>query len=65
MDEFEFQYSLAENLLFTFLGGICAIIVGIAIFTPQNFDAKPDRAPSSEGPKTEWVDLMDEMPVLD
>jgi|GEM_PF-4375746 len=65
MDEFEFQNNLGENLLFSFLGGICAIIVGIAIFSPPNFDSKPDRTPSSEGPKTEWVDLMAEMPVLD
>ncbi|MBU6152956.1 MAG: hypothetical protein KGP28_01525 [Bdellovibrionales bacterium] len=63
MDEFEFQENLAENLLFTFLGGICAIIVGLAIFsTPSIESTTPARSPSSE---TQVSEFMDSLPVLE
>jgi hypothetical protein len=62
MDEFEFQENLAENLLFTLLGGICAIIVGLAIFTGPKVDFAPSRTPSSEVEVTEFMDLL---PILE
>jgi hypothetical protein len=62
MDEFEFQENLAENLLFTFLGGLCAIIVGLAIFSGPRIDTTPTRSPSSETPVSEF---MNSLPVLE
>ncbi len=62
MDEFEFQENLAENLLFTFLGGICAIIVGLAIFSGPKIDFTPARSPSSQ---TQTSEFMDSLPVLE
>ena len=62
MDDTQFQESIADNLLFSALGGICAIIVGIAIFGTQSVNAGPSRAPSSESAPYEF---MSDLPVLD
>ena len=62
MDDVQFQESIADNLLFSVLGGICAIIVGIAIFGSQSMSASPSRAPSSEAPAYEF---MTDLPVLE
>ncbi len=62
MNETSIPESTASNLLFSLLGGICAIIVGIAIFESQTLKAPPARNPSSEAPIS---DPRLDLPVLD
>ncbi len=65
MNEFEFQANHAENLLFTFLGGVCAIIVGIAIFSTPSLESKTDRTPPSEPGTSSFIESMGDLPILD
>jgi hypothetical protein len=62
MEDTQFQESIADNLLFSALGGICAVIVGIAIFGTQTMIASPSRSPSSE---TANYEFMTDLPVLE
>ena len=62
MDDTQLQESMTDPLLFSALGGICAVIVGIAIFGAQNMSAPPDRAPASESRVCEF---STDLPVLE
>ncbi|NDG85618.1 MAG: hypothetical protein EBX52_11375 [Proteobacteria bacterium] len=62
MDDTQFQESMADNLLFSALGGICAVIVGIAIFGAQNMSASPGREPASE---VHLAAFTTDLPVLE
>jgi hypothetical protein len=62
MDDTQFQESIADHLLFSALGGICAVIVGIAIFGTQAVNASPSRSPSSETAPSEFIS---DLPVLE
>ncbi len=63
MDDTQIQENMAENFLFSALGGICAVIVGIAIFGTQNISADPNRSPSSITVETRG--FTTDLPVLD
>ena len=61
MDETELLETTRNNLLFSALGGVCALIVGLAIFG-NSVKTSPGRSPSSESGWTESTSLL---PVLD
>jgi hypothetical protein len=63
MDDTQIQENMAENFLFSALGGICAVIVGIAIFGTQSMNADPNRSPSSV--TTETRGFSTDLPILE
>ena len=66
MDETPIPENTASNVLFAFLGGVCAIIVGIAIFQPDTLRTPGSRAPSSEGGQVvPESDPRTDLPILD
>ncbi len=63
MDDIQVQENVAENFLFSALGGICAVIVGIAMFGTQSISADPNRSPSSI--PTETRGFSTDLPILE
>jgi hypothetical protein len=66
MDGTQFDETPANNAvfaLFSFLGALCAILVGIAIFDPESLKKNASRAPASEPPSP--TELRMDLPILD
>jgi hypothetical protein len=62
MNEQEKPPETLANYLFTLLGGVCAVVVGIAYFGEQN-----SRSPASVGtsPEIQWLDVRSDQSILD
>ena len=61
-EDTQFEENMSDNLLFSALGGICAVIVGLAIFGTQSLNPTASRTPASEIPAQEFTT---DLPVLE